>query len=126
MERRRLQFPDFKIFLVRSSGLVPVEWEEVGKTWVEIKTVEVGRNYMESMRRFQLLQPHFAQGQKTHWERERVVRGLLDGWIELMTMSSTYYFEGGNVLSPWPKYSPECMPVVCWIRRQGQDGEDCL
>ena len=119
MMRVLLKDPDYVIYFVRSRGLEPVDWKEVGKTWVEIKTVEVGRNYMESMERFQLLQPHFAQGQTTYWERERVVRGLLDGWIELMTKSSSYYFEGGDVLSPWPKSSPECMPVVCWIRRQG-------
>ena len=126
MMRGLLKHPDYVIYFVRSRGLAPVDWKEFGNTWVEIKTVEVGSNYMESMKRFQLLQPHFAEGQTTCWERQHVVRGLLDGWIELMTMSSTYYFEGGDVLSPWPKSSPECMPVVCWIRRQGQDGEDCL
>ena len=125
MERQLLNRPHFVIYFVRSRGLAPVDWKEVGNTWVEIKTVEVGRNYMESMRRFQLLQPHSAQGQKTYWERERVVRGLLDGWIELMAMTSTVHFQEGDVLSPWYKWSPTCMPVVCWIRRQDQDGEDC-
>ena len=125
MMRELLKEPEYVIYFVRSRGLDPVDWNEVGTTFVEIKTVEVGRNYMESMERFQLLQPHFAEKQATG-QRQDVVRGLLDGWIELMTMSSSYYFEGGDVLSPWPKSSPECMPVVCWIRRQGQDGEDCL
>ena len=125
MMRGLLKDPDYVIYFVRSRGLDPVDWKEVGKTWVEIKTVEVGRNYMESMRRFQLLQPHFAQGQKTYWERERVVRGLLDGWIELMTMTSAAHFQGGDALSPWYKWSPACMPVVCWIRRQEQGGGEC-
>ena len=125
MRRKLLKYPNFEIFLVRSGGLVRVDWKEVGNTWVEIKTVEVGRNYMESMERFQLLQPHFAEGQTTG-QRQHVVRGLLDGWIELMTMTSTVHFQGGDVLSPWCKWSPTCMPVVCWIRRQDQDGEDCL
>ena len=123
--RRQLERPDHVIYFVRSSRLEPVDWKEVGNTWVEIKTVEVGSNYMETMERFQLQQPHFAE-KLAMAQRQDVVRGVLDGWIELMTMSSSYYFEGGDVLSPWPKSSPECMPVVCWIRRQGQDGEDCL
>ena len=125
MERQLLNRPDFVIYFVRSRGLAPVDWKEVGNTWVEIKTVEVGSNYMESMERFQVQQPHFAE-KLAMVQRQDVVRGVLDGWIELMTKSSSYYFEGGDVLSPWPKSSPECMPVVCWIRRQGQDGEDCL
>ena len=116
--RRQLKHPDYVIYFVRSRGLEPVEWKEVGNTWVEIKTVEVGSNYKESMERFQVQQPHFEE-KLAMAQRQDVVRGVLDRWIELMTESSSYYFEGGDVLSPWPKSSPECMPVVCWIRRQG-------
>ena len=115
--RGLLKDPDYVIYFVRSRGLEPVDWKEVGKTWVEIKTVEVGSNYTESMERFQVQQPHFAE-KLAMVQREDLVRGVLDEWIELMSESSSYYFQGGDVCSPWAISCLDWMPVVCWLRRQ--------
>ena len=108
--------PDYKIYFARSRGLEPVDWKEVGETCVEIKTVEVGSNYTESMERLQVQQPHFAE-KLAMVQREDLARGVLDEWIELMSKSSSYYFQGCDVCSPWPISCPLWMPVVCWIRK---------
>ena len=120
--RSSLRDPGCEIFLIRSTELMPVKWDEVGGPWVEIKTVELARDYTKSMRRFQLLQPQFAEAQKTYSERASVVSRLLDGWIELILNTKRAQMQGDDVISPWSVGTTEWMPVVCWIRRQNQGG----
>ena len=114
--RELLKEPEYVIYFVRSRGLDPVDWNEVGKTFVEIKTVEVGSNYTDSMERFQIQQKHFEDN-VAMVQREGLARGVLDQWIDLMSKSSSYYFQGCDVLSPWLISCPDDMPVVCWIRK---------
>ena len=116
MMRELLKEPEYVIYFVRSRGLDPVDWNEVGKTFVEIKTVEVGSNYTESMERFQIQQKHFEDN-VAMVQREGLARGVLDQWIDLMCKSSSYYFQGRDVSSPWLISCPDDMPVVCWIRK---------
>ena len=86
--------------------------------------MELARDYTKSMRRFQLLQPQFAEAQKTYSERVSVVSRLLDGWIELMLNTKMAQMQEDYVIAPWYVSTTECMPVVCWIRRQDQgEGE---
>ena len=122
---RSLRSPECEIFLIRSTELMPVKWDEVGGPWVEVKTVELDRDYRNSMRRFQLLQPQFTEVQRTCSERESVVRRLLDGWIELMLNTKLAQMQEDYVIPPWSVSTTECMPVVCWIRKQEQGGGEC-
>ena len=102
-----------------------LDWKAIGGgPFVEVRTIELALDYTSNMIRYQVLQPKF-HGIAPE-KRAEVLKEVLKEWMDLMLAVKSAQMQctssrvwPADSMGPWKAESLMWMPVVCWLRRQG-------
>ena len=123
-DSRAMNSPDTVLYSLRADGLSPLEWEKLGSSWIEIRSLEFALDYTEDMIQFHLYPPNlevFPGGM----DREMLLQRLVDQWADLLTACKRAQMNVEDASAwppqshmPWIPQSLMDMPVVAWLGRQ--------